>query len=134
MGFPSGSAVKNLPAMQEMHIPSQGWEDPLEEEMATHSRICLKNPMDRGPWLAMVLWVAKESETTEQLNTCIHTHISWFCAHNQCKRLEVREGSLFHSCEGPLNSVLSSLRIQVSEAVMCVFCGYLPSTCGVTRD
>ena len=39
VGFPSGSAVKNLPAMQEMHVPSLGWEDPLEEEMATHSRI-----------------------------------------------------------------------------------------------
>ena len=32
--------VKNLPAMQEMWVPSQGWEDPLEEEeMATHSSI-----------------------------------------------------------------------------------------------
>ena len=25
--------------MQEMQVPSLGWEDPLEEEMATHSRI-----------------------------------------------------------------------------------------------
>ena len=39
VGFPSGSAVKSLSSMQEMHIPSLGWEDPLEEEMATHSRI-----------------------------------------------------------------------------------------------
>ena len=38
-GIPSGSAVKNLPAMQEMHIWSPGWEDPLEKEMATHSSI-----------------------------------------------------------------------------------------------
>ena len=38
--FPGGSVVKNLPAMQEMRVPSQGWEDPLEEEeMATHSSI-----------------------------------------------------------------------------------------------
>ena len=38
--FPGGSVVKNLPAMQEMWVPSQGWEDPLEEEeMATHSSI-----------------------------------------------------------------------------------------------
>ena len=38
MGFPSGSAVKNLPAMQEMQemrVQSLGWEEPLEEEMAT---------------------------------------------------------------------------------------------------
>ena len=34
--------VKNLPAMQEtkeMHVPSLGWEDSLEENMATHSSI-----------------------------------------------------------------------------------------------
>ena len=29
--------VKNLPAMQEMHVRSLGREDLLEEEMATHS-------------------------------------------------------------------------------------------------
>ena len=31
--------VKNLPAMQESWVPSLGWEDPLEKEMATHSSI-----------------------------------------------------------------------------------------------
>jgi len=34
--------VKNLPAMQETQetqVQSLGWEDPLEEEMATHSSI-----------------------------------------------------------------------------------------------
>ena len=29
--------VKNLPAMQESWVQSLGWEDPLEEGMATHS-------------------------------------------------------------------------------------------------
>ena len=38
--------VKNLPAMQETWVRSLGWEDPLEKEMATHSRI-----LDWGiPW------------------------------------------------------------------------------------
>ena len=37
MGFPGGSVVKNLPAMQETWVRSLGWEDPLEEGMATHS-------------------------------------------------------------------------------------------------
>ena len=35
-------AVKNLPAMQEtqeMQVRSLGWEDSLEEGIATHSRI-----------------------------------------------------------------------------------------------
>ena len=31
--------VKNLPAMQEMWGRSLGWEDPLEEEMATQCSI-----------------------------------------------------------------------------------------------
>ena len=37
--------VKNLPAMQEMQetwAQSLGWEDPLEEEMATHSSTLAK--------------------------------------------------------------------------------------------
>ena len=42
MDFPGGSAVKNQPAMkklQETQVQSLGWEDPLEEGMATQSRI-----------------------------------------------------------------------------------------------
>ena len=31
--------VKNLPAIQERWVQSLGQEDPLEKEMATHSRI-----------------------------------------------------------------------------------------------
>ena len=38
-GFPSGSVVKHLPAMQEPQVRSLGWEDPLEEDMETHSSI-----------------------------------------------------------------------------------------------
>ena len=38
-GFPSGSVVKNQPAMQETWVRILGWEDLLEEEMATHSNI-----------------------------------------------------------------------------------------------
>ena len=39
MSFPSGSVVKNLPAMQETQVWSLGGEDPLEKEMATQSHI-----------------------------------------------------------------------------------------------
>ena len=39
MGFPGGSAVKNLPAMQEMQIWSLGREDPLKKDMVTHFSI-----------------------------------------------------------------------------------------------
>ena len=37
--FPVTQTVKNLPAMWEIWILSLGWEDPLEEVMATHSGI-----------------------------------------------------------------------------------------------
>ena len=41
-GFCGSLAVKNLPVMQEtleMQVRSLGGEDPLEEEMATHSSL-----------------------------------------------------------------------------------------------
>ena len=38
-GLAGGSEVKNLLAVQETWVWSRGWEDPLEEERATHSSI-----------------------------------------------------------------------------------------------
>ena len=38
-GFPGGSAVKNLPVMQETQVPSLVREDPLEKGMATYFSI-----------------------------------------------------------------------------------------------
>ena len=41
--------------MQETWVQSLGWEDPLEEGMATHSSILAwRIPMDRGAWQATV--------------------------------------------------------------------------------
>ena len=46
--------------MQETWVPSLGWEDPLEKEMATHTPYsCLENPMDGGAWWATVHGVTK---------------------------------------------------------------------------
>ena len=39
LGFLGDLAVKSSSAMQEIQVRSLGWEDPLEEEMATHSSI-----------------------------------------------------------------------------------------------
>ena len=36
---PVDSVVKNLPVVQKTGVPSLGWEDPLEEGLATHSSI-----------------------------------------------------------------------------------------------
>ena len=55
--------VKHLPAMRETWVGSLGWEDPLEEGLATHSGILAwRIPMDRGAWWATVHGV-KESQT-----------------------------------------------------------------------
>ena len=62
--------VKNLPAMRETWVQSLGWEDPLEEGMATQSSILAwRIPMDRGA-LQVAVYVA-ESDMTEQLNILI---------------------------------------------------------------
>ena len=51
--------IKNLLAMQETWIQFLGWEDPLEEGMATHSSILAwRIPMDRGAWWTIVHGVA----------------------------------------------------------------------------
>ena len=49
-----------------------GGADPLEEEMATHSSICLENPMDRGALQATVLGVTKSRKQLKGLSTHIH--------------------------------------------------------------
>ena len=47
--------VKKLPSTREIWVRSLGWDDPLEEGMATHSSILAwKIPRDRGAWWATV--------------------------------------------------------------------------------
>ena len=74
--FPSGSVVKNLPAMEEMWVWSLGQEDPLEKQMATHSSIlvweipwteepCGLQPM--GFQRVRHTWVSKQHEVSQSL-------------------------------------------------------------------
>ena len=52
--------------MWETRVSSLGWEDPLEEDMATHSSILIwKIPWTEGTWWATVLWGHKQLDTTE---------------------------------------------------------------------
>ena len=46
LGFPSGSLVKNSPAILETWVQTLGQEDPLDEDMATHTSILAW----RTPW------------------------------------------------------------------------------------
>ena len=59
-GFPGGSVVKNLPAMQETHFLPLGQEDPLKEEMATHTSILTW----KIPWTKSLAVGRKESDMT----------------------------------------------------------------------
>ena len=66
--------VKNPPAMQNTWVQSLGWEDPLQEGMATHSSILAgRIPKDRGAWWATVHAVTN-SQT--RLNNK-HKHIQY---------------------------------------------------------
>ena len=52
--------VKNPPAMQEAWVQSLGWEEPLEEGMATHTSILAWRILtDREAWWATAHGVAK---------------------------------------------------------------------------
>ena len=69
--------VKPLPAMWETWIRSLGWEDLLEEGMATHSSIqysCLENPHGQMCLAGYSPWGRKESDTTGKLSAHTHTH------------------------------------------------------------
>ena len=69
--FPRAQIVKNLPAVQEMWVPSLVWRDPLEKEMATHPSILAW----RIPWTeepgGYSPWGCRESDT-------------WWVKNNMC--------------------------------------------------
>ena len=77
MGFPSGSAGKNPPAVQETWVQSLGQEEPLEEGMATHSSILVgKIPWreETGGLLSMGLqksWTWLKQLTTTMYLFCL---------------------------------------------------------------
>ena len=59
MGFPSGSAVKNLPAMARAAAGAEGLTPGSEKspEVGNGNPLqysCLGNPMDRGAWWSTV--------------------------------------------------------------------------------
>ena len=59
----------NLPANAGKVVRSLDWEDPLEEDIATHSSILAwRIPMDRGVLVGYSPWRGKELDMTEQLS------------------------------------------------------------------
>ena len=82
--YPSGmygSDGKKSTCNAETWSPSPGWEDPLEEGMATHSSVLAWSIlMDRGAWWTTCSpWDHKETDMSEWLSIAQHTaqwHIS----------------------------------------------------------
>ena len=68
--------VKNSPAIQEiqkMQVFSLGWEHPLEEENGIPFQYsCLKNPIDRGTWQAIIQSVAKSQTRLSGYTRVMH--------------------------------------------------------------
>ena len=62
LDFPSGSGVRNPPAVQETQTGTLGWEDPLEEEMATYSSILAGKPHAQGSLAGHNSWGRKRVE------------------------------------------------------------------------
>ena len=82
--------VKNTSAMQETWVRSLGWEDPLEEGMASHSNIfAWRIPMDRGAWRATTTgsqkvrhdWTTKHG-TAHTLQNDYHNKSNKICHHS----------------------------------------------------
>ena len=68
LGFPGGSVVKNPPADAGAAVSVPGFEDPLEEEMATHSSMLAEeNSHGQRSLAGYSPWGHKESDTTKQL-------------------------------------------------------------------
>ena len=60
--------LKNLPAMQETQVRSQGQADLLEEGMATHSRILAWRILEtEEPGRLYSPWCRKDLDTAERL-------------------------------------------------------------------
>ena len=70
--------------MWEIWVRSLGWEDPLEEVMATHfSILACRIPLDRGAWQAAIHGVT-ESYMSERLSTAQRVYIFHYIVRNCC--------------------------------------------------
>ena len=77
---PGGSAVENLPAMQETQLLSPGQEDPLEEETATHYSILSEKPRGQRCLAGYSPWGSKELNMTEHTHTCLAISVQFSCS------------------------------------------------------
>ena len=79
--------VKNPPAMRETWVQSLGWQDPLEEGMATHSSVLawrIPRPEEPGGLQSMGSqrvghdWATKQTHTCSVKLLCLGRGVLWF--------------------------------------------------------
>ena len=107
--------VKNLPVMWETWVRFLGWEDPLEEGMATPSSILAwRVPMDRRAWRAMVHGVEKSWTRLRTVDTCAFR--TWF-SDSKCSQRTLSSHRCPHSGAGLASPVFtegSSISLPLS--------------------
>ena len=90
--------------MWEISVQSPGWEDPLEEGMATHSGILAwRISMDRGAWGAAVHGVAKLGTTERPSHSTDNTH-AWNKIQKERRGRELKQASPRHLDPFPRDS------------------------------
>ena len=130
----SGSAVKNLPAMQESRLQSLGWKDPLEEGMATHSSILAW----QIPW-------PEEPGGLQCIGSQSRTRLKWSCTQTIHRITEdeltsshlstVLSRSVFTTMKSPLWIFFSSdsncfpLLVKLSKSFCLLHISFLAASC-----
>ena len=120
-GFPSSSAVKNLPAIQETQVQSLGWEDPLEEVMTTHSNVFAR----RIPWTEEPGGLQSVGSQTVGYDW---SNWAWTGSETGVKnpglraKKEKRNGSVRDRLHGPTASHMSSEQVVTFPWVIRIAC------------
>ena len=142
---PVAQTVKNPPATQESWVLSLGWEDPLEEGMATHSNILAwRIPVDRGAWRATAHGVARVGHETEPLSTstentrpeCYEGGLALSCCSQRLEEGSHRPSPRMGPCMGGSDTAILRLflsrrssRSAASQGLGASLANYVVTTC-----
>ena len=114
---------------QETQIQSWGWEDPVEQEMATQSSIlCQENPHGWRSLAGYSPWGHKESDMTERLTHTHTTHKDSSSTHKHLSTRYLRNISIMSICLRLL--FLLCFLSSLSSFVLVLLCAiwYFPNT------
>ena len=115
--FPGGSAVENLPAVQETQLLSLGQEDPLEEETATHYSILSEKPHGQRCLAGYSPWGSKELNMTEHTHTCLDISVQFSSVAQSCPTL-CNLMIAAHQASLSITNSQSLLKLMPIESVM----------------